>query len=817
MSLARWLQALGAALQPRPATGRGGNTAAQDGTGGAGTQTHVATQGGAVVGGSVEIGGGGHFIGRDFIQFVTQAAGRGDDPEEVKSVIGLYLHALAIDLAGLKLGEIDASTDRAKQTPLQLADIYVPLDTTLHIGKRDTLDHWLTRQRRPGRNEPEVQRGTRPVSALEALAVHPELTVLGKPGSGKSTFGASVLLTLAQAWQGHHGELAKLGEHWSHGALLPIRVVLRRFADQLPPGDAPARAGDLWAFIGHDLEASGYGLSSQAMEYVQRIARTHGALVLFDGLDECGSTSRRERVLAAVDEFKRGAGTACRFVLTARPYAWPAGPEPERGVHALADLDDGQIERFIRAWYAALVKRNWLAPGGAEGKIDDLLGARHRPDLRPLAGNPLLLTLMAVLHTNQGGLPEDRADLYEQSVELLMLRWNRQIGADKALLEELSIPGLKLSDLRRVLEKLAFEVHEQSAGFEGAADIVEGRLLRAFRPLLKDSLDRAAVVVDYIEKRAGLLLGQGEKDGERQFTFPHRTFQEFLAACHLASRGDFSAECARLARAAPAHWGVALPLAARRAEADRGAGAADALIGSRSIAEFRARQQRPLPADWVCAALAGMQLQEIGAGALGMSPHTQAIAERVGGWLAASLPVHPDDGGLPAAQRAQAGDTLSALGDPRFDPKRFYLPADETLGFVRIAADPAFRIGTRRADKARVEKIIGADMDDDEINDAPTPTPEFHIARYPVTVAQFRAFVEATQLPLGDSDALLDSDNRPVRRVDWHEAVAYCAWLNDMLTNSPAFTEHAVARLVREQSWWIALPSCQDPAVYKPA
>ena len=100
-------------------------------------------------------------------------------------------------------------------------------------------------------------------------------------------------------------------------------------------------------------------------------------------------------------------------------------------------------------------------------------------------------------------------------------------------------PSLKLSDLREVLEELAFKVHEQNVGKEGTADIGEDRLVRAFRPLLNNSKDKADVVVEYIEKRAGLLIGQGEKDGERQFTFPHRTFQEFLAACHLAARTTF--------------------------------------------------------------------------------------------------------------------------------------------------------------------------------------------------------------------------------------------------------------------------------------
>ncbi|MGH8077552.1 MAG: hypothetical protein ACREPE_09545 [Lysobacter sp.] len=173
-----------------------------------GTQT-ISTQGGAAVHGSVEAGG--HFIGRDFIQTVTNVIHAEEDPEEAKSVIALYLHALVTDLAGLKLGEIDTSVDQTRQTPLQLADIYVPLDTTLHIPKDVTLAQWLSRARDRERDDLHKERETRSVSALEALGEHRELTLLGQPGSGKSTFGASVLLTLAQAWQGHGDELDWVG------------------------------------------------------------------------------------------------------------------------------------------------------------------------------------------------------------------------------------------------------------------------------------------------------------------------------------------------------------------------------------------------------------------------------------------------------------------------------------------------------------------------------------------------------------------------------------------------------------------------------
>ncbi len=777
------------------AIGSGGISVGGDNTGRINTGMQIiANGGGAFVEGAVQVGSG-YFIGRDFVQIIADNTQSQADREEGKSVIAHYLSALALELAGLRLGEIDASADQTRQAPLQLADIYVPVDTTLSIPADMPLARWLSSNASHEWDADASQRESRRVSALEALAEHRELTLLGKPGSGKTTFGAHVLLALAQAWQGQDDALAKLGENWSHGALLPIRVVLRRFAEQLPAGNKPAHAGDLWAFIGRDLDASGYGLSSDTMNHVQRIARKHGALILLDGLDECGDDTRRGRVLGAVQELMHSAGQACRFLLTARPYAWPGGPDPKNGVYTLADLNAGQIEQFIRAWYAALVRRAWRSPGEAERKLDDLLKAWQRHDLLPLAQSPLLLTLMTTLHTNRGRLPDDRADLYGDSVELLMLRWNRQIGADQALLDALAVPGLKLSDLREVLEALAFEIHARSVGLDGTADIREDRLVRAFLKLLGDR-GKADVVVDYIEKRAGLLIGQGMKGGERQFTFPHRTFQEFLAASHLAAQDEFPALCARLAREAPAHWQVVLQLAARLARAERGASAADELIGGSAYAERKARG-RPDPADWTCALLAGMQLQEIGVGAVKGRERTRAIAARVAGWLAASLPVHPDEGGLPAVQRAQAGDVLTALGDPRFEPERHHLPADDWLGFVHIPADPAFFIGTSKRDQKRIGSYK------DEINYKRTATRDFFLARYPVTVVQFRAFMEARDYKLENPRMLRDPDSRPVRYVSWREALDYCAWLQERLLemNGP------IADLLRQGGWQVTLPS----------
>ncbi|TXH69093.1 MAG: NACHT domain-containing protein [Lysobacteraceae bacterium] len=801
----------------------------------------IETEGGAVVGQGVRVSNG-HFIGRDWIQHIHQTVHAGEQEEDLQNFIALYLHSLGHRLGLLPLGEIDATLDQNRRQPLQLGDVYVPLNTTLQIDEEERLQDFLDdlqervkfvgsdrglpylratagkkarfsqfKDAQPDGGFRDIlsdKATLRPVTALEALAAHSSLTLLGKPGGGKSSFCARVLLALAEAARGHPEELRHLGEGWSFGALFPIHIELRRFADQLPQGDAPATAGDLWDHLSRELHARGIGPGQAELRFLQRLTQRHGALVVFDGLDECGDRQRRQRVQAAVRQFIDGYRDRCRFVLTMRPYAWPQEtPDPLQGVYALDGFDDTQVQQFIGAWYAALPQRGWCLPEQAAEKHQDLLAARDRPDLAELASTPLLLTLMSLLHSNRGRLPDDRADLYHESVELLLQRWNHSnSGAEKTLREQLGMPQLRLSDVRVVLQRLAFTVHARSVGRKGELDIGEHELLDALRPLFGGSYDQAGVMLRFIEQRAGLLAGQGQRDGVHQFTFPHRTFREYLAACYLGGSRQFSSECLRLTQDTPDHWAVVLPLAAKVAGPDHGAAAADALVDHQDIGAF-CRTCTPGPMHWRRAELAGLQLHELGQSLLQTQPHTQQILQRVRGWLAAALPVHPDDGGLRAPQRARIGHVLTHLGDPRFDPQRFYLPADDALGFVRIPADPEFRIGVSPADRARIEQSLAKAIDDDKINDQPTPTPEFWIARYPVTVAQFRAFVRHSGYQAAPKEALQGPDNHPVSDVRWNDAQAYVGWLHQRLHEIAGADAPAWADLIRRQGWRVALPS----------
>jgi formylglycine-generating enzyme required for sulfatase activity len=73
---------------------------------------------------------------------------------------------------------------------------------------------------------------------------------------------------------------------------------------------------------------------------------------------------------------------------------------------------------------------------------------------------------------------------------------------------------------------------------------------------------------------------------------------------------------------------------------------------------------------------------------------------------------------------------------------------------------------------------------------------EYRIGLYPVTVAQFREYVEETGAE-HDRESLRASGNTPVVGVSWYEAVAFCDWLTHRW--------HDKGRL--EPGWRVTLPS----------
>ncbi len=131
--------------------------------------------------------------------------------------------------------------------------------------------------------------------------------------------------------------------------------------------------------------------------------------------------------------------------------------------------------------------------------------------------------------------------------------------------------------------------------------------------------------------------------------------------------------------------------------------------------------------------------------------------------VAALLDTLGATGRVEPARRAAAGKALAALGDPRLEVM--------TVEAMELRAVPAgsFRMGSEEDDPRGYE-------DERPAHDCDLPY-EYRIGRYPVTVAQFRQYVDATGEQPGDPDSLRGPGNRPVVWVSWFEALAFCRWV----------------------------------------
>ena len=754
--------------------------------------------------GGKSAGAGNTFAGDVVMGDVThiyQSDGEGPDGD---LLLTDYLRSLAGICSRLSFADADSSD------PTHAAVGLGAIFTGLEVGRTVT-------ETRDGREQ------TRPHLALEALALHPRMVLLGPPGSGKSTITNYVALCLAQArLAGTEAQPDDLGPAWTHGALLPIRVVLRELAAWLsaqPP--ASGSADRLWAFL-RDRTL----IPDVMLRLLRRELAAGQALLILDGLDEvpAGDDGQWLRCIQELIRDLDAVADRSRILVTCRELDYRAPGRtvtgwPEETIIALAPP---LRVAFVDRWFAALARLGRPLNGDPKELRDRLASEiQSRPELSRLAGNPLLLTMMTLVHAYEGRLPEQRVRLHEKSIEFLLHRW-RPARDERPLREQLDLAAWGESDLQTLLDRLGFAAHERgvSADGEAGADLPEDRLMTVasafFRTYGAGAYARAETFARYITRHSNGVI---QPFGPDVYRFPHRTFQEYLAARRLVGSGGWDDEerlfwqrALRRADAGP-QWRETLLLAVSQlAVVTKDISPATELLHqliTRGCGVNAARAHD--------LALAGELLAEIGLPLL----HQQSTLA-AGLWAQArrdlaALIAGFDSPGATAvapAERVRAGQALGLLDDPRIpvsaetwhaslqNPSTTFTAVGDH--YWRYVPAGRYRMGGWKDGDASAEHDL-------------TP---FWIARLPITVAQFARFVaegyrEDTHWTpngltwRGDrtepylwSDPRFSGTNQPVTIVTWYEATAFCHWLTTHL--AAVLPAHHELRLPTEAEWEVA-------------
>jgi len=205
-----------------------------------------------------------------------------------------------------------------------------------------------------------------------------------------------------------------------------------------------------------------------------------------------------------------------RIMITSRPAGYH-GEFPGFTLSELMDFDENQMIEFVDNWFGNLGKKERRKGEEIKKSI------KTNPEIRKIAGNPLMISIIAVVYEEGKRLPENRAELYATCTDVLLNRW------DEFRRVRNKFPHDKKRDFLRKLVFFAHVNHKRELTKKEIDALMEEHFPRLKLPLKqKDDFLRELWERNYLLRPVSA----------ETYDFLHLSFQEYYTALELIFRSD---------------------------------------------------------------------------------------------------------------------------------------------------------------------------------------------------------------------------------------------------------------------------------------
>lgn len=345
------------------------------------------------------------------------------------------------------------------------------------------------------------------VPGLDVVTKYSKLMVLGKPGSGKSTFLKHIAI--------------ECNENRFQAERVPIFIQLKKFAEDAKK----ARDFSLLRYISQEFDICSFA----QLLVIEKVLKYGKAIILLDGLDEVLGDDGDEVVKPIrnfCDKYSEN-----KFIITCRTAAKTFEFTQFTYVE-IADFNQEQIEKFAKKWFIVVEKNSENEGKANAASFIEKLNLKENEPIREIAITPILLSLVCLVFQAKDNFPSNRSMLYEEGLEILLIKWDESKGIKRdEIYRKLSIEN-KIKMLTQVAT-ITFENGDYFFEQNKVQKIISDYLFTLPDAQTYSAKDSEAVL-RAIELQHGLLIERAR----RIYSFSHLTFQEYFTAKAIINSFD---------------------------------------------------------------------------------------------------------------------------------------------------------------------------------------------------------------------------------------------------------------------------------------